>query len=108
MRWIADTPHIYRVYAAGKDLEFTRRAIKAARSGTLLSKATLAAELRKFHRDLANYVRVLDATSEALTVLEAAAVNPNLSVTELSNVVREAVKIRNAAETFWKEIDQAG
>lgn len=105
---IADTPHFYRVYAAGKDLEFTRRAIKAARSGTLLTKATLAAELRKFHKDLANYVRVLDATSEALTVLEAAAVNPNLSVSELSNVVREAVKIRNAAETFWKEIDQAG
>lgn len=105
---IADTPHLYRVYAAGKDLEFTRRAIQAARSGTLLTKATLAAELRKFHKDLANYVRVLDATSQALTVLRAAAVNPNLSVAELSNVVREAVKIRNAAETFWKEIDQAG
>jgi hypothetical protein len=103
----ADTPHMYRIYVAGKDLEFTKRRIQAARNKILLNRVELAAENRKFHQDLTNYVRVLDATSNALVALQTAAAEPRLSVTEMTNVIREAANIRIAAETFWKQIDSA-
>jgi hypothetical protein len=99
---------MYNVYAAGKDLEFTRRAIQAARvSKTLLTRVTLAEEIRRFHQDLTNYVAVLRATSDALDVLETAAINPTLSISDLTSVVREAANIRIASEKFWKEIGSA-
>lgn len=103
----ADTADIYRIYVAGKDLEFTKRRIAAARNKVRLSRVELAAENRKFHQDLTNYVRVLDATANALTALQAAATEPRLSVTEMTSVIREAANIRIASETFWREIDSA-
>lgn len=103
----ADTPHMYRIYVAGKDLEFTKRRIQAARNKIRLTRVELAAENRKFHQDLTNYVRVLDATANALTALQAAATTQRLTVAEMTGVIREAANIRIAAETFWKEIDSA-
>lgn len=103
-----DSPRMYNVYSRGKELEFTRRAIEAARTTkTLLTRVSLAEEIRKFHQDLTNYVVVLKATSDALDVLETAAINPTLSIADLTNVVREAAKIRVASEKFWKGIGSA-
>ena len=107
-----DTSQLFEVYARQKELEYTKADIAFLRASrkdqdTSAEEAAITAivaDANNYHDSLRAYVLVLRQTAQALEALALAAQKPNLSLSDITMIAREAGAIRNEAREFWNQV----
>lgn len=118
-----DTPDLFNIYLAGRQLEKSpllqtigdaKSSLKSKPANAAILRNTIKqstqqikainADINQFHINLTLYVKVLDETGKALGTLALAAQNPTINQDGLRALIKSSIEIRDAAGDFWKSV----